>query len=141
MDMRHRLILPFAMTAGLLGALPAAQAQKCDRADESQAGMNICAAADQQAADHKLNKAYGDIMKRLSDDAEARRRLQSAQRAWIAFRDAECDFSTADSREGTIYPALYSDCLTALTNERTAQLEGYLNCEEGDMACPVPPAP
>jgi uncharacterized protein YecT (DUF1311 family) len=139
--MPHRLTLPLAVIAGLLGALPAAQAQKCDRADETQAGMNICAAADHQAADHKLNKAYGDIMKRLSDDAEARKRLQAAQRAWIAFRDAECDFSTADSKEGTIYPALYSGCLTALTDERTGQLNGYLNCEEGDMSCPVPPAP
>ncbi|MER2535697.1 MAG: lysozyme inhibitor LprI family protein [Rhizobiaceae bacterium] len=139
--MPHRLTLPLAVIAGLLGALSAAQAQKCDRADESQAGMNICAAADHQAADRKLNKAYGDIMKRLSDDADARKRLQAAQRAWIAFRDAECDFSTADSREGTIYPALYSECLTALTDERTGQLSGYLNCEEGDMSCPVPPAP
>jgi len=58
-----------------------------------------------------------------------------------ALPDAECDFSTADSKEGTIYPALYSGCLTALTDERTGQLNGYLNCEEGDMSCPVPPAP
>ena len=123
----------------LLGMLPtsAALAQECDRADESQMGMNICANEDYQAADAKLNKTYGEIMKRLSDDADGRKLLQAAQRAWIAFRDAECDFSTADSKDGSVYPMLVSGCLVGLTEARTEQLGGYLKCEEGDMNCPV----
>ena len=28
----------------------------------------------------------------------------------------------------------------SLTTARTEQLSGYLNCEEGDLSCPVPPA-
>jgi uncharacterized protein YecT (DUF1311 family) len=104
----------------------------------SQAGMNICANEDYKAADAKLNKTYIEIMKRLSDDADGRKLLQAAQRSWIAFRDAECNFSTADSQGGSIHPMLVSGCLQGLTEARTEQLGSYLNCEEGDMSCPVP---
>jgi len=123
--------------AGLLFS-SAAFAQECDRSDESQTGMNICAHEDYQAADKKLNETYGEIMKRLSDDADGKKLLQAAQRAWIGFRDAECAFSTADSQGGTIHPMLMSNCLQGLTETRTEQLGGYLECEEGDVSCAVP---
>ncbi len=60
--------------------------------------MDICAGADFKASDAKLNTDYGEIMKRLSDDADARKLLQESQRAWIAFRDAECKFSSSGVR-------------------------------------------
>ena len=83
--------------------------QECDRNDESQTGMDICAGADFKAADAKLNTAYGEIMKRLSDDADARKLLQASQRAWIAFRDAECKFSSVrQSKDGSVYPMVYA---------------------------------
>ncbi|WP_353644394.1 lysozyme inhibitor LprI family protein [Mesorhizobium sp. WSM2239] len=129
--------LPILLIAGLLSS-SAAVAQECDRSDESQAGVNICAHEDYKTVDAKLNETYGEIMKRLSDDPDGRKLLQAAQRAWIAFRDAECDFSTAGSQSGSIYPTLMSGCLQSLTEARTEQLGGYLECDEGDMSCPVP---
>ena len=81
-----------------------------------------------------------EIVGRLADDAEGKKLLQAAQRAWISFRDAECAFSTNDSKGGSIYPMLMSNCLEELTADRTKQLRTYLDCEEGDMSCPVPPA-
>ena len=81
-------VLAFAAAAALPGA---AAAQECDRADESQTGMNICAAADYRAADAELNQTYDKIVKRLGADDATKKRLKEAQRAWIAFRDAECD--------------------------------------------------
>lgn len=77
-------------------------------------------------------------MKRLADDADGRKLLQVSQRAWIAFRDAECAFQNDHSKDGSIYPLLMGQCLTALTKARAGQLGAYLNCEEGDMSCPVP---
>jgi uncharacterized protein YecT (DUF1311 family) len=120
-------------------ALPgAAAAQECDRADESQTGMNICAATDYRAADAELNQTYDKIVKRLGADEATKKRLKEAQRAWIAFRDAECDFATSGSRDGSIYPMIQAQCLEGLTSARSEQLSGYLDCEEGDMSCPVP---
>ena len=117
-----------------------ALSQECDPNDESQMGMNICAAADYKAEDAKLNRAYREIVKRLADSPEDKKLLQTAQRDWIAFRDAECAFSTNDSKDGSIYPMLLSQCLADLTDARAKQLGAYLDCEEGDMSCPVPPA-
>jgi uncharacterized protein YecT (DUF1311 family) len=112
--------------------------EECDRNDQSQTGMNICAGADFKASDAKLNADYGKIMKRLSDDADARKLLQESQRAWIAFRDAECKFSSSGVEGGSIYPLVYAGCLQTLTEARTQQLGAYLKCDEGDTSCPVP---
>jgi len=119
-------------------AAPNASAAQCDRNDESQTGMNICADADYKAADAKLNQTYGRIIKRLSGDRDTTKLLQASQRAWIAFRDAECSFQTSASREGSIHPMEVAICLRNLTEERTKALDAYLHCSEGDPSCPVP---
>ncbi|TPI33612.1 lysozyme inhibitor LprI family protein [Mesorhizobium sp. B3-2-1] len=117
----------------VLAASAAARAQECDRSDDGQQMMNICAGEDYQAADARLNKAYQDLIG--SDDADGRKLLQAAQRAWIAFRDAECTHSTAASQGGSIHAMEVSQCLTRLTNARIKQLAASAHCEEGDAGC------
>ncbi|KAA3446478.1 hypothetical protein C7I87_30175 [Mesorhizobium sp. SARCC-RB16n] len=122
----------------VLAASAAARAQECDRSDDSQQMMNICAGEDYQAADARLNAAYQALIG--SDDADGRKLLQAAQRAWIAFRDAECSHSTAASAGGSIHAMEVSQCLTRLTNDRIKQLAASANCEEGDANCASPGA-
>lgn len=117
----------------LLAAAPAASAEECDRNDDSQSMMNICADADYQAADAKLNAAYQELVRR--NDETSNKLLQTAQRAWIAFRDAECTYSTADSEGGSIHPMEVSQCLAALTDERIKQLTSDANCKLSDPSC------
>ena len=119
----------------LLAGASVARAQECDRSDDSQQMMNICAGEDYQAADAKLNAAYQNLIS--SDDADAKRLLQAAQRAWIAFRDAECAYTTVDSLGGSIHPLEVSQCLTELTNDRITQLSSA-NCESDDASCAIP---
>lgn len=95
--------------------------------------LNVCADADYQAADAKLNAAYKNIVG--SNDQASNKLLQTAQRAWIAFRDAECAYSTADSEGGSIHPMEVSECLTKLTIERTKQLTSDGNCKLSDPSC------
>lgn len=121
-------IFVLASTAALL-------AQECDRNDESQSGMNICAQEDYEKADAALNKVYGKVVGALSDDAHAKDLLKKSQRAWIAFRDAECDFQTVDNEGGTIYPMVYVGCQQSLTEARTKQLQSVLDCSEGNGDC------
>ena len=130
-----RLLFVSACLA-VLAAASTAQAQECDRNDDSQQMMNICAGEDYQAADAKLNQAYKDLISR--NDDKSRKLLQVAQRAWIAFRDAECAHSTAASAGGSIHSMEVSQCLTRLTNDRTKQLAAAANCEEGDASCASP---
>lgn len=130
------MILPLCLVGTLVAT--GALAEQCNRNDQSQIGLNICADADFKAADAKLNKTYGTVVKRLAGDADTRKLLQVSQRAWIAFRDAECHFRTDLNKDGTIYPMLVAGCRQELTEARTKQLDAYLHCQEGDLSCPVP---
>ena len=129
--------LAFALSVAMIGVSTPALAQDCAPTDDTQMCLNARAGAEYRAEDEKLNKAYGEIMKRLSDSPEVRKLLQTAQRAWIAFRDAECEFATNSSKGGSIYPMALLGCKLSLTQARTEQLNAYLNCEQGDPACPA----
>lgn len=85
-----------------------------------------------------MNALYKQIQSRLKDDADTTKRLVSAQRAWIGFRDAEYNFSSSAVSGGSAYPLISSVCLDNLTRSRIEDLNGYLKCDEGDMSCPVP---
>ncbi|RJT41106.1 lysozyme inhibitor LprI family protein [Mesorhizobium waimense] len=131
----RRLLLSACLV--VLAAGSAAQAQEeCDRSDDSQSMMTICAGTEYQAADAKLNAAYKDLVGR--NDDKTNKLLQTAQRAWVAFRDAECAYTTADSEGGSIHPMEVSQCLTELTDQRIKQLTSGANCQEGDVSCDSP---
>ena len=57
-----------------------------------QATMNQCAGQDFKAADKELNTLYQQITGRLKDNPDGKKLLVSAQRAWLGFRDAECQY-------------------------------------------------
>ncbi|MBZ9711493.1 lysozyme inhibitor LprI family protein [Mesorhizobium sp. ESP7-2] len=117
-----------------------ARAADCANAQD-QATMNQCAGKDFGAADKKLNDAYKQIMDRLKDNAASRKLLVDAQRAWVAFRDAECKFQGGPiDTAGTVYPMVVANCQTSLTNGRLKDFQTYLNCPEGELNCPVPTA-
>lgn len=130
------------MTAAIFLAAPAfAFAQdKCYDGAGSQAAMTECADAALKKSDQTLNELYKQIEARLSDDADTKKLLVQAQRDWIRFRDAECDFQTAGAAGGSVVPMLVAQCMDDLTQSRIEDFESYLNCEEGELSCPVPAA-
>ena len=100
----------------------------------TQTDMNMCADKDYQAADKKLNDIYRKVTTAL-DDATLQAKLKTAQRAWIQYRDTECTFEVAENEGGSIYPLVYSGCLTRLTNARTKELQSYLACFKDAEKC------
>jgi uncharacterized protein YecT (DUF1311 family) len=116
-----------------------AQADDCDSA-QGQADMNECYGKAFKASDAELNKLYKEITARLKDDPDTTRLLVATQRAWVAFRDAECNFQEAAVAGGTAAPMIHAMCLDGQTKSRIDDFKAYLNCEEGDMSCPVPAA-
>lgn len=99
-----------------------------------------CGKNSYREADKKLNEAYRDTISRLMESAESKKKLITSQRAWIAFRDAECNFVASSVGEGSAAPMVMQGCMEDLTNKRTDDLNKYLNCPEGDLACPLPRA-
>lgn len=133
--MSSRLLL--ALAPLILASV--AQADDCTNAI-TQGEMNQCAAQEKKAADDELNRLYKQITARLKDNPEAKQLLVKAQRAWIGFRDAECNFSASGVEGGSVYPLIYGNCVTALTKARVETFKTYLKCKEGDLSCPVPEA-
>jgi len=112
-------------------------AGSCDDA-ASQSEMTACHGNAFKTADAALNATYRKIEDRLGDAPDTRKRLVAAERAWIAFRDAECAFSASGTEGSTAHSMTLSICLTDLTEARTKQLTTFLHCQEGDVSCPVP---
>lgn len=124
------------MVALCLVLFPCSQvmAADCDNAQTS-SDINQCAAADYKKADKELNSTYQKALKMTS--GEQQNLLQSAQKKWISYRDADCKFQTYKASEGSVNPMNTAICLQTKTEQRTKELENMLNCPEGDVSCPL----
>ncbi len=130
--MRQAPWLVLTILAGVSGGAAFAQAVDCKNAND-QLSMNVCAERDYKVADKALNDAYRKLMASVSP--AGRSKLRAAQRAWLAWRDAECDFETAGSADGSIHPYLVAICRNELTKAQTTRLDSQLHCQEGDLSC------
>ncbi|MCM5704246.1 lysozyme inhibitor LprI family protein [Larsenimonas salina] len=104
---------------------------------QTQTAMNQCAAKAFQNAEHRLTTTYQSLKDALGPTAE-RAALETAQRRWAAYRDAECQFQGVPSAGGSIHALVVAQCKTALSDARQQTLKGYSQCEEGDVSCPHP---
>jgi len=103
-----------------LALLAAVVAGPCDEATSTQAIVE-CFDRQARAADGRLNAAYRAARGRVA--AAQGQRLQVAQRAWIAFRDANCRAYAAG--EGTMARIEASQCRFDTTRARAVELEGF----------------
>ncbi|MHA3539631.1 lysozyme inhibitor LprI family protein [Yersinia enterocolitica] len=116
--------------------LPLSQALAVDcKNAATQQDMNQCANSDYKKADAELNRTYKDLLAKTT--VAQRPLLKSAQLTWIKYRDADCTFQSSATEGGSVHPMIISACLTHKTEERTTQLESFLNCSEGDLSCPL----
>ena len=90
---------------------------------QSTIGMIECAAAELRIQDARLNRAYQDAMKRL-DLPRQKTALKKAQRAWLAYRDADCA-SVYDPDWGSLARIEANACMLDHTARRADALEGY----------------
>jgi len=97
----------------------------------TQLDMNICMQYLYFEADAKLNETYLDLLSRLKRKQD-RDALKAAQRAWIKFRDAECNFTTGKWAGGSMRPTAVSSCRKTMTEARTNDLTQQLQCESPD---------
>lgn len=121
-------LLVAATLAPATGAL--AQAANC-RDPETQTDMNRCAYADYEKTDAELNRLYKQLREKNGDTAQ----LEAAERAWLAYRDQECDFETASEAGGSIRPMLQAACMKAMTERRNADLRRLLKCQDDGATC------
>ena len=120
----------------LLNVVLALVAQTPDadcRQPVNQAEMNECAEADFVRADAALNQAWRaalPVVREADRDAafdhdgrpSGESQLLASERAWLAFRDAQCTLEGYAMRGGSAEAMVDHQCRTRLTRERTTQL-------------------
>jgi uncharacterized protein YecT (DUF1311 family) len=107
--------------SNVLVAVVAAFAAAGSAVAQSQHEMNRQAEADFEKADSELNRVYKKVLSDL--DADGQKKLKAAQRAWIAFRDAQAEFDAdSEARGGSMYTMIYYGGLARLTRDRIKQL-------------------
>jgi uncharacterized protein YecT (DUF1311 family) len=118
-------------------AASAADFAQCNRAG-NQLELNACAVDELAAADQKLNEIYKALLNKEKKNPAFIQKLRAAQRAWVAFRDAELDamFACNDSDQrqcwGSMLPMRYAYYKAKITSERAARLQRLL--DEGQPA-------
>lgn len=115
-----------------------AQADDCIENAQDQAEMSACAQMDYLAAKATLTNHYEAMRQRVDGDDKTRGLLDESEKAWLAFRDAECTFATSKLADGSAYTMAKNICFTDLTKKRSDQLLDYLNCEDSGSNCPLP---
>lgn len=100
--------------------------------------INFCAEKDFKAADSRLNAAYKKVLAQIAErdlDGPYDRRsfeeaMRKSQRAWVAFRDAECrGVVPMDWSGGSGTTAAVLMCLTDMTTARTKDFVDRYNLE------------
>ena len=82
--------------------------------------MQDCIREELERQDRKLNGAYEALMRSVPEKRKTQ--LRDAQRKWIAFRDANCEFYY-DPQGGSAARLASNECVVLLTAERTHELE------------------
>ena len=96
-------------------------------------GMSMCAAAETDGWDAVLNAEYTRTMDwsramdaedqtHFPEFAKREETLRAAQRAWIAFRDAECGYAYAQWGAGSMRHIAGTSCMLDMTATRAIEL-------------------
>jgi uncharacterized protein YecT (DUF1311 family) len=95
-----------------------AGAEECSR-DQTTQDIVECIHRQTRAWDKKLNEAYQAQMQ--AQQGAQRPRLLKAERLWIQYRDANCEFYAG--AEGSISRIQAADCMLKMTRGRAQELE------------------
>lgn len=101
---------------------------KCmDAAGGVDPAMRACDDQEFSARDAELNRVYKQLADRLDPGRKAK--LRDAERAWVSFRDKECEFIRSPEDGGTMAALVEMGCEIDLTKQRTVQLKDTLKSE------------
>ncbi|MDR3734293.1 MAG: lysozyme inhibitor LprI family protein [Acidobacteriaceae bacterium] len=101
-----------------------------------QSGMNYCAAEDTKRSDQELNRVYQQLLAKVKTDVLATNKIKMAERAWVAYRDAEIDamWPLGNAMEyGSVNPMCVYMYRKDLIDARIKQLKFMLSSESGDV--------
>ncbi len=117
--MRRQLTF-FVATITISIATPVTYQTCMDASDGSSHQFRKCTSDELDYQDILLNQYYKQAMQKITESEKSK--LRKAQRAWIQYRDANCDVISAPMRGGTGERTLYASCLVDMTTMRANEL-------------------
>jgi len=101
----------------------------CSNSAETQAAMNACANQEFARADTELNHTYRALLAKAAKQPETVAKIKSAQKSWLAFRDAYVEAMFPAAGKQTEYGSLYPcSSLCYAPNSRASKPSLSTNC-------------
>ena len=109
------------------------EAVDCSQVPGTQAALNACAFQDFESATAAYSLAYKTLSQSVGNPQ--RKLLRQVQTEWIQYRVKACEFEKSGIEGGSAAPMINWQCQARMTRERTAELQRFLDCQEGDLSC------
>ena len=88
----------------------------------TQFDLNVCSFRDYLRADIELNRQWEALKRRLAGATKNYAVMLSGQKAWLTYRDKQCEFWSGWYEGGSIAPLVVNSCLTDITEVRSKEL-------------------
>jgi len=100
--------------------------------------MNECARIEQEKVEAELNATYKRALAFLDgrdppikeDAARAKAKLIEAQRAWITFRESDCEAVYSLNSSGTIRTLMWIGCMRSRAEQRIKELNRLMDGDD-----------
>jgi uncharacterized protein YecT (DUF1311 family) len=98
--------------------------EECEEMKEGSTLASACyAERNAQKTDKKLNESYNLLMKAFVKYGKPKEKLVNAERAWIKYRDQQCELENV---MGGINGVASAQCMSELTSERLQKINELL---------------
>lgn len=94
--------------------------------------INACLQKQQEQTEAQLNQVYREVLAQISAEsaqpdspAQMKQQFIAAQRAWISFREKDCQAVYTFWSQGTIRNAMYLGCMRSRAEQRIKELQEY----------------
>lgn len=137
-----KMLLTLACLVLAASASAAEPTLNCNDA-QSNLEMKMCAQRDFEAADKELNEVYAKAIKDARDTYQDSKtlpgaekmpnledKLRGVQRAWLAYRDTNCEYQSLMYWGGSHASLAYGLCKVDMTKARTKELKELITGEE-----------
>jgi len=108
-------------------AQESARYRACNDKAKTQTEMNACASDEAARNDAELNEVYRKLLSQAASEPEAVAKIKTAERAWLAYRDAYMDaMYPAKNKQveyGSIYPMEAALLRAKLTQQQVVALK------------------
>jgi uncharacterized protein YecT (DUF1311 family) len=133
MRLRSGIIAALFFLAGSAQSAPVVEAWPCDNATTT-VDMVSCAEREFRKHDADMSRSYGELVQRAKAVNMTEKgygpppldALQQSQRAWLAFRDADCHWKSTSFYGGTGQAVIAANCRAVMTRDRATELRSML---------------